>query len=79
MHNYSVLFGTKRLKNPLLFINTHITLPNRNMEAGAGYQGCRPSCELQIHSRRSVSGELAKWKFVDCACKLRDLDIAHVW
>ena len=77
MHNYSVSFGTKRLKNPP-FLNTHITLPDRNMEAGAGYQGCLPSCELQIHSRRSVSGGLAKWKFVDCACKLRDLEIAHV-
>ena len=46
--------------------------------AGAGYQGCLPSCKLQIHSRCSLSGGLAKWKFVDCACKLRDLEIAHV-
>ena len=78
MHNYSVSLGTKRLKNPTLLINTHITLPDRNMEAGAGYQGCLPSCELHIHSRRSLSGVPAKWKFVDCASKLRDLEIAHV-
>ena len=45
------------------------------MEAGAGYQGCLRSCELQIHSRRSISGGLAKWKFVDCARNLRDLEI----
>ena len=60
--------------------STHsITLPDRNMEAGAGYQGCLPSCELHIHSRHSLAGRLAKWKFVDCACKLRNLKIAHVW
>ena len=79
MHNYSISLSTKRLKNPPLLINTHITLPDRNTEAGAGYQGCLPSCELQIHSRCSVSGGLANWKFVDCACKLRDLETAHVW
>ena len=79
MHNYSVSLSTKRLKNPPLLINTHITLPDRNMEAGSGYQGCLPSCELQIHSRHSVSGGLANWKFVDCACKLRNLQIEHVW
>ena len=54
------------------------TLPDRNMEAGAGYQGCLPSCELHIHNRRSLSGGLAKWKFVDCTCKLCNLEIAHV-
>ena len=32
----------------------------------------------KLHSRRSVSGGLAKWKFVDCPCKLRNLEIAHV-
>ena len=79
MHNYSISLSTKRLKNPPLLINTHITLPDRNTEAGAGYHGCLSSCELQIHSRCSVSGGLANWKFVDCACKLRNLEIAHVW
>ena len=48
------------------------------MEAGTGYQGCLPSCKLQIHSRRSLSGGLAKWKFVDCACKICDLKIVHL-
>jgi len=78
MHNYSASLGMKHLKT-LRCSSTHsITLPDRNIEAGAGYQGCLPSCELHIHSRCSLSGGLAKWKLVDCTCKLRDLEIAHV-
>ena len=78
MHNYSVSLDMKRLKNSLLLINTQHYSSRRNTEAGATYQGCLPSCELHIHSRRSLSGGLAKWKFVDCACELCNLEIALV-
>ena len=80
MHNYSISLGMEHLKNPPLRCwSTHsITLLDRNMKSGTGYQGYLPSCELHIHSRRSLSGGLAKWKFVDCTCKLCDLEIAHV-
>ena len=77
MHN-TPYRSARNASKTLRCLSTHsITPPDRNMEAGAGYQGCLPSCELHIHSIHLLSGVPAKWKFVDCASKLCNLEIAQ--
>ena len=82
-HNYTAIKYAQLLcitrhetsQNPPLLINTQHYSSRCNMEADAAYQGCLPSCELHIHSRSLTFRRTGK---VECACKLRKLEIAHV-
>ena len=65
---------------PLLIQHSITHFPDHNMlpmEADHAYQGYLPSCELD-RSLSAVEEKLRQFVHLDCACKLCDLEIAHM-
>ena len=78
----SSMNGMKRLKNPPLFISTqHYSSRSQYAAYGGRCHLSRLSSILRVTHAQEIAHCRAywqSWKFVDCACKSHDLEMAHV-